>query len=262
MVASGGAQIGRTLRKKRAQPAHPCASACAPRPRCSSRTLAIWCWARCCRAGWRAGPPGPRSAARRRVVDADLLLAGHQQVAVGQHLAHHHGDGAGEVVAVLGGALAGEGVAAGGLGRGAARSAWALDAGSAVTPASSVPLLSTVLVRLLAGADLLDDLHRQRVAHQARAVVLEQRPVGGRLEDRPGGPGGTGARLAPAGAAWARTITRGHAGSTIARQPASGSRPAAARQAGGGRSAGGAHHSCPSFCSIWSEVWMALEFSS
>jgi hypothetical protein len=26
--------------------------------------------------------------------------------------------------------------------------------------------------------------------------------------------------------------------------------------------AGSIHHNWPSFCSIWSEVWMALEFSS
>ena len=30
----------------------------------------------------------------------------------------------------------------------------------------------------------------------------------------------------------------------------------------GGQADDGAHHSCPSFCSIWSLVWMALELSS
>ena len=78
-------------------------------------------------------------------VDADLLLAGDQQVAVGQHVGDEHGDGAEEVVAVLGGALAGEAVAAGAFGAGR-DSADGLMPASAVTLASTLPLLSIELV--------------------------------------------------------------------------------------------------------------------
>ena len=101
-------QIGRTFKKKRLSQPIPCASAWAPRPRCSMRTLAI-----CAEATTlpRLDHARVDLAGEAQhvdvVVDADLLLAGDQQVAVRQHAGDDGGDRAGEVVAVLGRAGAG-----------------------------------------------------------------------------------------------------------------------------------------------------------
>ena len=167
-------------RSKRSAPASqfPAPRPAAPRPRCSMRTLAI-CAEATVLPGWMArGSTWPEKRSTSTLWLTPICFSpAIDQVAVGQHLGHGDGDGAGEVVAVLGAALAVEGVARRCRRRWRGRTSWAETTGSAVTPASSLPLLSIVLVRLLAGADLLDDLHRQRVADQARAVVLEQRPV-------------------------------------------------------------------------------------
>jgi hypothetical protein len=56
--------------------------------------------------------------------------------------------------------------------------------GSAVTLAASLPALVDRARALLRRRDLLDDLDRDRVADEAGAVVLEQRPVLRRLVDR------------------------------------------------------------------------------
>ena len=119
------------------------------------------------------------------LVDADLLLAGDQQVTVGQHAAHDDRDRAAEVVAVLGGALAFEVVARGAVG-GGAREGAGPHAGERGDAGRQRAGLVDRARALGGGADLLDDLHRERVADKARAVVLEQRPVGGGVVDRAG----------------------------------------------------------------------------
>jgi hypothetical protein len=132
-----------------------------------------------------------------------------------------------------------------------------LTPGSAVTPALIAAALVDRAGGLLAGADLLDDLHREGVADQARAVVLEQRPVAGAWKMEPLA-GGAGQRLR--GHRGRRCRPSARAGHVVAHRGSS--RRAAPRRPSGQHCSKRAHHSCPSRCSIWSEVWMALEFSS
>jgi hypothetical protein len=113
--------------------------------------------------------------------------------------------------------------------------------------------------RLLAGGDVLHDLDRQDVARTKRA----------RGPRKPGGSWrcGTGCRWSarPQGADARRALQRvPRTMSTCGAWAGSRNRPRGSqwrpvRQGEGQRSA---HHSCPSFCSIWSEVWTALEFIS
>ena len=174
----GSAQIGRTFKKKRPSQPIPCASAC------GAAAAVLDAHVGDLRRGDDvAGLDRARVDLAREaqhvdvVVDADLLLAGDQQVAVRQHAGH---------VAVI---VPEKSLlfsvlplpakvlleVADGAWRG--RTNWRESSGSAVMPAASLPLLSIELVLFCVARDLLDDLHRERVADQARAVVLEQRPV-------------------------------------------------------------------------------------
>ena len=140
----------------------------------------------------------------------------------------------------------------------------ALANGSAVMPAVERALAVDRAGGLLRRADLLGDQHRQRVADEARAVVLEQRPVAVALEDgavvahrrRHGG------RLDALGV---EHLHRRHALHLLehARSAHSASsEPAQRRRRRVIRRAPQALHSWPRRCSIWSEVWIALELIS
>ncbi len=205
------------------------------------------------------------------LVHADLLFAGHHQVPVGQHLHHRGGDGAGEGVGAFRAALAREGIAGAGahvqLGERLAaeerqRRDAALGARAAVHRGGGI----------LLGRHVLDDLDGDHVAHQPRTAVLEHRPVAGRVEQtaggRPCGPRHGGDRRRRGGDQLDRRwrAERGAAGGC--EQGAEGGQPRKGRREGAGMHGGnpgegdGAHHSCASLASIWSEVWMALEFIS
>jgi hypothetical protein len=73
--------------------------------------------------------------------------------------------------------------------------------GSALMEAETLPVLPMELLLVCAGAHALDDRHVEQVAHHARAVVLEQRPVLRGLEIEPLTGAGAGHGVGQAGAA-------------------------------------------------------------
>ena len=118
--------------------------------------------------------------------DADLLLASHAQVAVGQHVDHGDRDRAGEEVARCGLALAVERVGRAGLRveRIDLASEHTLDARQSDL---DVALALGARVGLLRRVQSFVDGDRQQIADEARLAVLEQRPIADCLEDAAGG---------------------------------------------------------------------------
>ncbi len=196
-------------------------------------------------------------------VHADLLFPHHAQVAVGQHLLHGGGDGAGEGVVARGAPVAREVVVALGAevglvpGRRSAEQRNGVDAGGGVGAALDRRRIA------LARGHALGDLDGDDVAGQARARVLESGPVGDGAEQAAGGWRAGGLRrlrlLRVLHGLGGRQVHHGLVAQRLATTGQHG-------QGQKGHEGGDAHHggpySCDSFCSIWSEVWIDFEFIS
>ncbi len=228
----------------------------------------------------RARVHGAREAQHVHVLGhADLLLARDHEVAIGQHVHDRGGDGAGEGIGTLQVALAFEVVGAVAAELQLAEVARA-DEGERAHAGRVGGRAVHLGAGLLRCGDRLHDLDGDDVAHQPRAAVLERRPVAGRMEEAAGGrPGRAGHRLHGDRRLGGRHVDRrrwidggaarggqqgGHGGDAQrgCAEEEGGGGVRHGRCPGGGQDGEGAHHSCASLASIWSDVWMALEFIS